>query len=136
MYRNDELNWLFTKRFRTFYLFAENSQNLLKLSVIPILLTLMYIVALNILANNQLNSSLRQMIDSFITFANFFKPYVFSCPMSIPESRVVHTQNIFLYHVIILYSTIKYLPCQMAQSEFPLQSQTELIWQLQKIFQI
>ena len=39
-----------------FILLAENSQILLKLSVIPILLTFMYLVALNLLVNNQLNS--------------------------------------------------------------------------------
>ena len=38
-----------------FVLFAENKQILLKISVIPILLTFMYLVAL---VNNQLNSSL------------------------------------------------------------------------------
>ena len=40
-----------------FILFAENSQILLNISVIPILLTFMYLVALNLLVNNQLNSS-------------------------------------------------------------------------------
>ena len=39
-----------------FILFAEIRQILLKISVIPILLTLMYMVALNLLVNNQLNS--------------------------------------------------------------------------------
>ena len=49
----DELSWLFTKRFRVFFiLFAENSQILLKISVIPILLTFMCLVALNLLVNN------------------------------------------------------------------------------------
>ena len=55
---DDELSWLFTRRFRVFsILFAENSQNLLKISVIPILLTLIYLEALNLIVNNQLNSS-------------------------------------------------------------------------------
>jgi hypothetical protein len=40
-----------------FILLAENSQTLLKIPVIPILLTFMYLVALNLLVNNQLNSS-------------------------------------------------------------------------------
>ena len=40
-----------------FILFAENSQILFKISVIPILLTFIYLVALNLLVNNQLNSS-------------------------------------------------------------------------------
>ena len=39
-----------------FILFAENSQILHEISVISILLTLMYLVALNMLVNNQLNS--------------------------------------------------------------------------------
>jgi hypothetical protein len=58
MCRNDELSWLFTKRFRDFFIiFAENSQILFKISVIPILLTLIHLVAHNLLVNNQLNSS-------------------------------------------------------------------------------
>ena len=40
-----------------FILFAEDSQILLKISVIPILLTFMYLVALNLSVNNQFNSS-------------------------------------------------------------------------------
>ena len=40
-----------------FILFAENSQILFKISVIPILLTFIYLVALNLLVNNQVNSS-------------------------------------------------------------------------------
>ena len=44
-----------------FILFARNSQILLKISVILILLTFMYLVALNLLVNNQLNSSLRHI---------------------------------------------------------------------------
>ena len=57
------MSWLFTNRFRVcFILFAKNSQILLKISDIPILLTFMYLVALNLLVNNQLNSSLRQII--------------------------------------------------------------------------
>ena len=51
-------------------LFAESSQILVKISVIPILLTFMYLGAINLLVNNQLNtstklnSSLLQIIDS------------------------------------------------------------------------
>ena len=45
-----------------FILFAENSQILLKISVIPIILTFIYLVALYLLVNNQLNSSLRHII--------------------------------------------------------------------------
>ena len=40
-----------------FILFAENRQILLKISVIPILLAFIYLVALYLLVNNQLNSS-------------------------------------------------------------------------------
>ena len=42
---------------KLFILFAENSQILLKISVIPILLTFICLVALNLLVNNQLNAS-------------------------------------------------------------------------------
>ena len=45
-----------------FTLLAENSQILLKISVIPILLIFMYLVALNLLVNNQLYSSPTQVI--------------------------------------------------------------------------
>ena len=38
------------------------NQNHLKISIIPILLTLIYLVALYLLVNNQLNSSLRHII--------------------------------------------------------------------------
>jgi hypothetical protein len=41
---------------KLFIFFIENSQILLKIYVIPIPLTFMYLVALNLLANNQLNS--------------------------------------------------------------------------------
>ena len=63
MCRNDELSctisWVgcLLKKSKLFILFAENSQILLKISVIPILLTFMYLVALNLSVNNQLNSS-------------------------------------------------------------------------------
>jgi hypothetical protein len=49
-----------------FILFAENSQILLKIYVIPILLTFMNLVALNLLVNNQLNSSLWHKIDHML----------------------------------------------------------------------
>ena len=45
-----------------FILFAENSQILFQISVIPILLTFIYWVALYLLVNNQLNSSLWHII--------------------------------------------------------------------------
>jgi hypothetical protein len=53
---DDALSWLFTKRFRGFYLICRNSQILLKISFIPIPLTFIYLVALNLLVNNQLKS--------------------------------------------------------------------------------
>ena len=45
-----------------FSLYAEKSQILLKISVIPILLNFIYLIALVWLVNNQLNSSLRHII--------------------------------------------------------------------------
>ena len=63
MYRNDKLSLMMSwvgfllKDSELFVLFTEISQILLKISVIPILLTFMYLVALNLLVNNQLNSS-------------------------------------------------------------------------------
>ena len=68
MCRNDELSstmsWVgcLPTDSELFILFAENSQILLKIYVIPILLTFIYLVALNLLVNNQLNSSLRHII--------------------------------------------------------------------------
>ena len=69
MDRNDELSWTMSwvgcllKDFEFFFiLFAKNSQILLNISVIPILSTFIYLVALNLLVNNQLNSSLRYII--------------------------------------------------------------------------
>jgi len=60
-----------------FILFAEKSQIFLKFSVIPILLTFMYLVALNLLVNNQLlivklNSSLWQKLDTLEMVQPFF----------------------------------------------------------------
>ena len=58
---NDELSstmsWVgcLLKYSELFILFAENSQILLKISVIPILSNFMYLVALILLVNNQLN---------------------------------------------------------------------------------
>ena len=56
------------KESELFILFAENSQILLKISIIPILLTFVYLVALESVSKQptqlivQLNSSLRQVI--------------------------------------------------------------------------
>ena len=63
MWRNDELSSMMSwvvcllKDPELFILLAENRQILLKISVIHILLTFIYLVALNLLVNNQLNSS-------------------------------------------------------------------------------
>ena len=68
MCRSDELSSSMScvgcllKDSELFILFAENRQILLKNFVIPILLTFIYLVALNLLVNNQLNSSLRHII--------------------------------------------------------------------------
>ena len=48
-----------------FISFTENSQILLKIYVIPILLTFSYLVATNLLVNNELNSSLWHIIFTF-----------------------------------------------------------------------
>ena len=58
--RNDELS--LTMSWEFFILFVESNQNLLKISVIPILLTFIYLLAHNMLVNNQLNSSMRHII--------------------------------------------------------------------------
>ena len=63
MCRNDELSWMMSwvgclvKDSEIFIWFAENSQILLKISVIPIFLTFIYLVAVNLWVNNQLNLS-------------------------------------------------------------------------------
>ena len=73
---NDELNstmiWvgcLLTDS-ELFILFAENSQILIEIFVIPSLLTFIYLVALNLLVNNQLNSSLQHIIVTIATNSN------------------------------------------------------------------
>ena len=74
---NDELSstmsWVdcLLKDSELFILFAENSQILLKISVIKIIWTFIYLVALNLLVNNQLNSSLRQII---VTQGELYEP--------------------------------------------------------------
>ena len=68
MCHNDELSstmsWISCLQIYSelFILFAENSHILLKISVIPILLTFIYLVALDMLVNNQLNSTLLHII--------------------------------------------------------------------------
>ena len=68
MCRNDELSSIMSwvgcllKDSELFILFEENSQILPKISDISILLPFMYLVALNLLLNNQINSSLRQKL--------------------------------------------------------------------------
>ena len=51
-----------------FILSAENSQILLNIYVIPILSTFIYLEALNLLVNNQLNSSLWHIIVTMVFF--------------------------------------------------------------------
>ena len=63
MCRNDEfsstMSWVgcLLKDSKLFILFAENNQILLKIYVIPNLLTFIYLAAHTLLVNNQLNSS-------------------------------------------------------------------------------
>ena len=69
--RNDELSWTMSwvgcllKDSDVLIIFAVNSQIL---SVIPILLTFMYLVALNLLVNSQLNSSLWHIIVTLVSY--------------------------------------------------------------------
>ena len=76
MCRNDELSpmmsWVgcLLKDLELLVLFAKNSQILLKISVIPILLTFIYLVALYLLVNNQLNSSLWHIIVKLVYSQN------------------------------------------------------------------
>ena len=69
MCRNDALSWLF------FVLFAENIQILLKISVIPILLTFMYLVALNLLV---INNSAHRRTQLIIAAHNCHKKAIYS----------------------------------------------------------
>ena len=77
MCHNDELSstmsWVgcLLKDSELFILFAENSQILLKISVIPILLTFIYLVVLNLLVNNQLNTSLPHIPNCYTGIKNF-----------------------------------------------------------------
>ena len=71
---NDELSLTMSwagcllKESELFILFTENNQILFIIFVIPILLTFIYLVAINLLVNNQLNSSLRHIIVTLICF--------------------------------------------------------------------
>ena len=67
-----ELSWLVTKYSELFILLAENSQFLLKIYVIQIFLAFIYLVAQSLVLNNQLNSSLRQIIDSLVLLQKIF----------------------------------------------------------------
>ena len=72
---DDELSWLFTKRFRAFYLICWKKYLILNIFVIPIFLTFIYLVLLNLLVNNQLNSSsnsthLQHIILKLVLFSN------------------------------------------------------------------
>ena len=96
MCQNDELSstmsWVgcLLKVSELFILFAEHSQILLKISIIPFLLTFMCLITLNLLVNNQLNSSLGHIIvtmtflllrialQDFQTFLRLFDSCTFS----------------------------------------------------------
>ena len=75
MCRNDELSstmsWVgcLQKDSELFILFAENSQILLKIYFNAILLSFIYLVAFNLLVNNQLNSSLLHIIVKLLVTA-------------------------------------------------------------------
>mgnify|MGYP006975843901 CR=1 FL=1 len=68
MCRDDELSLMMSwvgfllNDSELFILYAENNQILLKISVIPILFTFIYLVALNLSVKNQLKSSLLHII--------------------------------------------------------------------------
>ena len=59
---NDELIWLFAKEL--FILFSENSQILLKIYVIPILLTFIDLLALNLLSGDKQPTQLIVQLNS------------------------------------------------------------------------
>ena len=63
---DDELSWLFTKRFKTFYPIYRKCPNPSQNFCFPIFLTFIYLVALNLLVNNQLNSSLWHIIVTLV----------------------------------------------------------------------
>ena len=85
MCRNDELSstmsWFgsLLKYSELFVLLAESSQIILKISVIlviPIVLTFNYLEALNLLVNNQLNSSLQHIIvKDYKIFVRWYMSY-------------------------------------------------------------
>ena len=65
-----------------------NSQILLKISVIPILLTFIYLVALNLLVNNQFNSSSRHIIVTIVLSRSTHQFNVFSLMGYITSTRL------------------------------------------------
>ena len=67
-----------------FILFAENREILLKISVIPILLTFMSLVAMNLLVNNQLNHHLTQLIIA-AEIRHIWSPHDFTKKKQIPD---------------------------------------------------
>ena len=79
MWRNDEMGLMMRwggcsqNDSELYMVFAENSQILLKISVILILLTFICLVSLNLLVNNQLNSSLQHIIVTYIFSQQTFK---------------------------------------------------------------
>ena len=62
MCRNDELSWLLALGYLLFILFSENSQILLKISVIPILLTFIYLVHCKFLSHKSYGKPVLQKV--------------------------------------------------------------------------
>ena len=90
------------KILRPFILFSENSQIFLKISVIPILLTFIYLVALNLLVNNKLNSLSNSTHaarnchkDFFMAFALCKILLINSCQLYISKWHLIEN-NVFM----------------------------------------
>ena len=99
------MSWLFTlKDSELFILFAENSQICLKISVISILVTFIYLVALNLLVNNQLNSSLRHIIVTLVL------NHMITITLNLPNQKENNTninENILYLKIVIFYTKNK-----------------------------
>ena len=119
------MSWVFTmswvgsllKDSELFILFAKTSQILLKIYDIPILLTFIYLVALNLLVNNQLNSSsnssLRHIIVTLLSqFSSsmILRMYSDLYHMTPPWSSTDPHPPLFV-HVVIECSLIEFRRC-------------------------
>ena len=114
-----------------FILFAEDSQILLKISVILILLTFIYLVALYLLVNNQLNSSsnsnspLRHIIVTLVLFSTslfltlvilaiagvtwaVLNTYLIKEPLSVGSEHRLQTQS--KYHSSLIFFRLLKFP--------------------------